>query len=327
MTDSTTPTPDRDLALELVRVTEAAALASARWVGRGKKESADGAAVDAMRALLDTVDMDGTVIIGEGEKDRAPMLYNGESVGSGLGPRVDVAVDPVEGTTLVALGQPNALAVVGVAAGGSMYSPGPAVYMDQIVAGPELAEAIDLDAAPADLVAAVADTRGCRPEEVTVMILDRERHVDRIERLRQAGARVLVIPHGTVAAGVAAARQGTGVDIMMGIGGTPEAVITACALRCMGGVIQGRLWPRDGNERQAILAAGLEPERVLEVEDLVATTDAFFAATGITDGALLEGVRYDGEGATTESVVMRGRSGTVRIVVAHHTRDKLARFG
>lgn len=318
--------PDRDLALEMVRVTEAAALAAGRWVGRGKKEAADGAAVDAMRLLLDTVDMQGTVVIGEGEKDRAPMLFNGEQVGSGLGPEVDVAVDPVEGTTLVALGQPNALAVMGVSAGGAMYSPGPAVYMDQIVAAPETGDAVELDASPEENVAAVAEARNCRPEEVTVMILDRERHVDRVVRLREAGARVLVIPHGTVAAGVAAARLGTGVDIMMGIGGTPEAVILACALRCTGGRFQGRLWPRDGSERKAIIDAGLEPDRLLGVDDLVGTDDVFFAATGITDGPLLAGVRYDGPGATTHSVVMRGTSGTVRFITAEHTRAKLAHF-
>lgn len=318
--------PDRDLALEMVRVTEAAALAAGRWVGRGAKEAADGAAVDAMRLLLETIDMRGTVVIGEGEKDRAPMLYNGESVGSGDGPEVDVAVDPVEGTTLVALGQPNALAVMGVAAGGSMYSPGPAVYMDQIVAPPEVGDAVQLDATPEENVAAVAAVRDCRPEEVTVMILDRERHADRVVRLREAGARVLVIPHGTVAAGVAAARKGTGVDMMMGIGGTPEAVILACALRCTGGRFQGRLWPRDGSERRAITEAGLEPDRLLGVDDLVRSEDVFFAATGITDGPLLDGVRYGSDGATTQSVVMRGTSGTVRFITATHTREKLARF-
>lgn len=324
--ETQSPPPDRDLALDLARVTEVAALASAHWVGRGEKESADGAAVDAMRKMLDTVAMRGTVVIGEGEKDNAPMLFNGETVGSGVGPEVDVAVDPVEGTTLVALGQPNAIAVVGVASGGSMFSPGSAVYMDQIVAGPALADVIELDAPPEENVRRAAEKRGVSPQEITVMILDRERHTDRIERLRSAGARVMVISHGTVEAGLAAARGDTTIDIMMGIGGTPEAVITACAVRCTGGMIQGRLWPRDGAERRAIAAEGHDPDALLKAGDLVASDDVFFAATGITGGPLLGGVRYDETGATTESVVMRSRSGTVRFIEAHHTRTKVDQY-
>jgi fructose-1,6-bisphosphatase II len=318
--------PDRNLALELVRVTEAAALAAGRWIGRGDKEAADRAAVDAMRLMLDTVAMDGVVVIGEGEKDRAPMLYNGERVGNGRPPPVDVAVDPLEGTRLTALGQPNAIAVVAVAERGTMFFPGAAVYMEKIAAGPEAAQAIDLTLPPAQNVRRVAEAKGVRPEEVSVVVLDRDRHRGLLAELREVGARVLLIPDGDVAPSIAAAEEGTGVDLLMGIGGTPEGVISAAALKCLGGAIQGRLWPRDEEERRRLVAAGLDPERVLTTDDLVSGQDVFVAATGVTDGALLRGVRYTDGGAVTHSIVMRSRSGTVRRIEARHSFEKLMRF-
>jgi fructose-1,6-bisphosphatase II len=318
--------PDRNLALELVRVTEAAALAAGRWIGRGDKESADQAAVDAMRLMLDTVSMDGVVVIGEGEKDHAPMLYNGEQVGNGHGPRVDVAVDPLEGTRLTALGMPNAIAVVAVAEQGTMFFPGAAVYMDKIAGGPEVTEAIDITAPPRENVQRVAKAKGIRPEEVSVVVLDRDRHSQLIAGLRETGAKVLLITDGDVAPAIAAAEQGTGVDLLMGIGGTPEGVISAAALKCLGGSMQGKLWPRNDEERQKLLDAGYDLDRVLTMDHLVAGQDVFVAATGVTTGALLRGVRYRRDGAATESIVMRSRSGTVRRIEARHSFEKLMKF-
>src|ERR671933_2634302 len=275
--------PDRNLALELVRVTEAAALGCARWIGRGDKESADQAAVDGMRAVLDTVSMDGVVVIGEGEKDKAPMLYNGEQVGNGEPPEVDVAVDPLEGTRLTSVGQPNAIAVIAVAERGTMFFPGAAVYMDKIAAGPEIADAIDIDVAPAENVEAVARAKGVKPTDITVVVLDRERNQALIDGLRGVGAKVNLITDGDVAPAIAAARQGSPVDLMMGIGGTPEGVIAAAACKCLGGAVQGRLWPRDDAERQKLVDAGYEPDAVLATDDLVGGENIFVAATGVTD--------------------------------------------
>ncbi|HEX4526971.1 MAG TPA: class II fructose-bisphosphatase [Gaiellaceae bacterium] len=321
-----TPRPDRNLALELVRVTEAAAMGAGRWVGRGDKLAADQAAVDAMRAMLDTVVMDGVVVIGEGEKDEAPMLYNGERVGQGEGPEVDVAVDPLEGTRLTALGQPNAIAVIAVAERGSMFFPGAAVYMEKIAAGADAVEAIDINATPTENVQAVAKAKGRRVTDIRVVVLERDRHEELIGELREAGARVNLIRDGDVAPAIAAARPETGVDLLYGIGGTPEGVISAAALKCVGGGIQGKLWPRTDEERQALLAAGLDPERVLTTDDLVASDDVFVAATGVTTGALLRGVRYVTDGAVTDSIVMRSRSGTVRRIEARHQLSKLRHF-
>jgi fructose-1,6-bisphosphatase II len=315
--------PDRNLALELVRMTEAAALAASGWVGRGQKESADAAAVDAMRLVLDTVRMNGVVVIGEGEKDEAPMLYNGEKVGDGSGPEVDVAVDPLEGTRLTALGMPNAIAVMAVAERGTMFFPGAAFYMDKIAVGQEAADVIDIDASPTDNVRAVAKAKGLDVSEVTVVVLERDRHENLIGELREAGARVNLIRDGDVAPSIAAALAFTGVDMLMGVGGTPEGVISAAALKCVGGGIQGKLWPRDDEERQQLVDAGLDPNRVLKTEDLVAGEDVFVAATGVTTGSLLRGVRYLPNGALTDSIVMRSRSGTSRRIEANHLLDKL----
>jgi fructose-1,6-bisphosphatase II len=318
--------PDRNLALELVRVTEAAALAAGRWIGRGDKEGADQAAVDGMRAMLDTVSMAGVVVIGEGEKDKAPMLYNGEEVGDGHGSEVDVAVDPLEGTRLTAKGQPNAIAVIAVAERGTMFFPGAAVYMDKIACGPEAIEHVDIDASPRENVERVAQAKGKKPGEVSVVVLERDRHEELIGELREVGAKVLLIPDGDVAPAIAAARPGTGVDMLMGVGGTPEGVIAAAALKCVGGGVQCKLWPRDDDERQQLADAGLDPERVLKTDDLVSSENVFVAATGVTTGALLRGVRYTPEGAVTDSIVMRSRSGTVRRIEASHAFDKLERF-
>jgi len=318
--------PDRNLALELVRVTEAGALAAGRWVGHGDKNSADGAAVDAMRLMLDTVSMDGVVVIGEGEKDEAPMLFNGEEVGNGQGPSVDVAVDPLEGTRLTALGMPNAISVVALAERGTMFFPGAAVYMDKIAGGPEMADAIDISAPPAENVRRAAKAKGVEPEEITVVVLDRDRHVDLIAALREVGAKVMLITDGDVAPALAAAMPGSGVDLLMGVGGTPEGVISAAALKCLGGSMQGRLWPRNDDERQTLVEAGYEIERVLSTDDLVAGVDVFVAATGVTTGTLLRGVRYTATGAVTDSIVMRSRSGTIRRVEATHAFEKLMRF-
>ncbi len=318
--------PDRNLALELVRVTEAAAMAAARWVGRGDKEAADQAAVDAMRLMLDTVAMDGVVVIGEGEKDEAPMLYNGEHIGSGEGSEVDVAVDPLEGTRLTALGMPNAIAVIAVAERGTMFFPGAAVYMEKIATGPEAAAAIDITASPAENVRRVAEAKGVAPGEVSVVVLDRDRHTELIRELREAGAKVRLITDGDVAPAMATSREGSGVDLLMGVGGTPEGVISAAAIKCLGGAIQGRLWPRNDEERQSLLDSGYDLERVLKTDDLVSGDDVFVAATGVTDGALLAGVLYTREGAVTESVVMRSRSGTIRRIRATHRFEKLSKY-
>jgi fructose-1,6-bisphosphatase II len=318
--------PDRNLALDLVRVTEAGAMGAGRWIGRGDKEAADQAAVDAMRAMLDTVQMDGVVVIGEGEKDEAPMLYNGERVGDGSGPEVDVAVDPLEGTRLTALGQPNAIAVIALAERGSMFFPGAAVYMEKIAVGPQGIDVVDLNASPTENVHAVARAKGITVRELSVTVLERDRHDDLIAELRAAGAKVNLIRDGDVAPAIAAAQPGTGVDILYGIGGTPEGVISAAALKCVGGGIQGRLWPRDDAERQRIVDDGIDPDRILSTDDLVAGHDVFVAATGVTTGSLLRGVRYLPNGAITDSIVMRSRSGTVRRIEATHALDKLQAF-
>ena len=316
--------PDRNIAMELVRVTEAGAMAAARWIGRGDKEEADRAAVDAMRFVLDSVSMRGVVVIGEGEKDEAPMLYNGEEVGNGEGPEVDVAVDPLEGTRLTALGQPNAIAVIAVAERGTMLFPGAALYMEKIAVGPEAIDAIDIERSPRENVVAVAEALGKTAREVDVVVLERERHEELIAELRDAGARVRLVRDGDVAPAIAAAQPGTGVDMLYGIGGTPEGVISAAALKCVGGGIQGRLWPRNDEERTRLLEEGLDPARVLHTDDLVSGEDVFVAATGVTTGSLLQGVRYTQGGATTDSIVMRSRSGTVRRVVAQQSLAKLS---
>jgi len=316
--------PDRNIALELVRVTEAAAMAAARWIGRGDKEDADQAAVDAMRFVLDSVAMRGVVVIGEGEKDEAPMLYNGEEVGNGQGPEVDVAVDPLEGTRLTALGQPNAIAVIAVAERGTMLFPGAALYMEKIAVGPDAIDAIDIERSPTENVGAVAEALGKTSREVDVVVLERDRHADLIAELREAGARVRLIRDGDVAPAIAAAQSGTGVDMLYGIGGTPEGVISAAALKCVGGGIQGRLWPRNDDERGKLIDAGLDPARVLRTDDLVSGEDVFVAATGVTTGSLLQGVQYTPGGAVTDSIVMRSRSGTVRRVVAQQSLAKLS---
>jgi fructose-1,6-bisphosphatase II len=316
--------PDRNLALELVRVTEAAALAAARWVGRGEKESADGAAVDAMRLLMDTVPMDGVVVIGEGEKDEAPMLFNGEEIGDGSPPHVDIAVDPLEGTTLCAKGMPSALTVVALSDRGTMFDPGPCVYMEKLVGGPEIADCLSLSEPVGEVVRRVAERRGVSTTEITTVILDRERHAEGVRQIREAGSRIRFISDGDVSAALLAVTPGTGVDLLWGIGGTPEGVLSAAAIKCLGGEILGRLWPRDDAERRAAEDAGYDVDRLLAVNDLVGGEDAFFAASGVTDGDLLQGVRYLGTGkATTESLVMRSRSGTVRKVLATHDQAKL----
>jgi fructose-1,6-bisphosphatase II len=318
----TNPLPDRNLALELVRVTEAGAMGAGRWIGRGDKNAADQGAVDAMRAMLDTVTMDGVVVIGEGEKDEAPMLYNGERVGEGLGPEVDVAVDPLEGTRLAAYGQPNAISVIAVAERGSMFFPD-TFYMQKIAVGANALHAIDIDASPTENVNAVAAAKGVKPTDIRVVVLERDRHEDLIGELRQAGARVNLIRDGDVAPAIAAARPGTGVDMLMGIGGTPEGVISAAALKAVGGGIQAKLWPRDDAESAKVVADGYDLDRVLTTDDLVASDDVFVAATGVTTGALLKGVRYVLDGVITDSIVMRSRSGTVRRIEARHNLGKL----
>ncbi|MGH3004623.1 MAG: class II fructose-bisphosphatase [Gaiellaceae bacterium] len=319
-------TPDRNLALELVRVTEAAALGCGRWVGRGDKNSADQAAVDAMRAMLDTVSMSGVVVIGEGEKDEAPMLFNGEEVGNGQPPEVDVAVDPLEGTRLTSVGQPNAISVIALGERGTMFFPGAAVYMDKLVGGPEVGAELDITASPAANVERAAKAKGVKPSEIAVVVLDRERNEPIIEGLREVGAKVNLITDGDVAPAIAAARPGTGVDLMMGIGGTPEGVIAAAAVKCLGGVVQGKLWPRTDEERRALVDGGYDLDRVLTTDDLVGGDNVFVAATGVTDGALLRGVRYTLGGAVTDSIVMRSRSGTVRRVEAQHAFEKLEKL-
>ncbi|MFI6500548.1 class II fructose-bisphosphatase [Nonomuraea typhae] len=318
--------PDRNLALELVRVTEAAAMAAARWVGRGDKNGADGAAVNAMRQLINTVSMNGVVVIGEGEKDHAPMLFNGEQVGDGSGPECDVAVDPIDGTRLTALGMPDAVSVIAVSERGSMYDPSAVFYMEKLVTGPEAAGVVDIDAPVAANIQAVARAKGSAPADVTVVILDRPRHERIVKEIRETGARIKFIPDGDVAGAIMAARAGTGIDLMLGIGGTPEGIVAACALKCLGGVIQGKLWPRDEDERRRALDAGHDLSQVLTTNDLVKSDDVFFAATGITQGELMQGVRFRGGVAVTHSLVMRGRSGTIRKVESEHQLWKLRAY-
>jgi fructose-1,6-bisphosphatase II len=315
--------PDRNLALELVRVTEAAAMAAGRWVGRGDKNGGDGAAVDAMRQLVSGVSMRGIVVIGEGEKDQAPMLYNGEEVGDGTGPECDVAVDPIDGTTLMAKGMPNALAVLAVAERGAMFDPSAVFYMEKLAVGPEAADVIDITAPVAENIQRVAKAKHCGVADVTVCILDRARHDDLAKQVREAGARIHFISDGDVAGAISAAREQTGVDIMYGIGGTPEGIISACALKCLGGGLQGRLWPRDDDERHKAIDAGHDLDRVLGIDDLVSGDDVFFVATGVTDGDLLRGVHYRPGGASTQSLVMRSRSGTIRLIDSIHRLTKL----
>lgn len=318
--------PDRNLALELVRVTEAAAMAAARWVGRGDKNGADGAAVNAMRQLIGSVSMNGTVVIGEGEKDDAPMLFNGERVGDGTGPDVDVAVDPIDGTTLNAKGMPNAIAVLAVAERGAMYDPSAVFYMEKLVVGPEGADVIDITAPIGTNLARLAKAKGEKVADLTVCILDRPRHDTLVADVRAAGARIKFITDGDVAGAIMAARAGTGVDLLAGIGGTPEGIIAACAMKCLGGTIQGRLTPRDAAERRRALDAGHDLSRVLTTDDLVTGDNVFFCATGITDGELMEGVRYTPAGPTTHSIVMRSKSGTIREVRSEHRLAKLSTY-
>jgi fructose-1,6-bisphosphatase II len=319
--------PDRNLALELVRVTESAALASARWIGLGDKEAADQAAVDAMRLLLDTVSMDGTVVIGEGEKDEAPMLYNGERIGDGSAPEVDIAVDPLEGTTLTAKGFPSALSVIALAERGTMFDPGPCVYMAKMAASDELAHLLDLDRPLGETLRLIAREKGTDVRDVMVVMLDRPRHEDAVREIREAGARIRFITDGDVSAALLAVTDRSPVDLLWGIGGTPEGVIAAAAVKCIGGQLVGRLWPRNDGERRAALEAGYDLDEQLDRDRLVAGHDVFFAATGVTDGDVLRGVHYDSGGASTESLVMRSRSGTVRRVQAEHDRAKLRELG
>ena len=330
MTASTESTramaPDRNLALELVRVTEAGALASGRWVGRGDKEGGDGAAVDAMRQLVSSVSMRGVVVIGEGEKDEAPMLYNGEQVGNGTGPELDFAVDPVDGTTLMAKGMPNAISVLAVAERGAMFDPSAVFYMKKIAVGPDFADVIDITAPVAENIARVAKIKKGSTSDVTVCILDRPRHAELIQQVRDTGARIRLISDGDVAGAIAAARPTSPIDILMGTGGTPEGIIAAAAMRCMGGAHQGMLAPTDDDERQKAIDAGHDLDRVLSTEDLVSGENVFFTATGVTDGDLLQGVRYSGGGAHTQSIVMRSKSGTVRMIDAYHQLNKLKEY-
>ncbi|MBO0890303.1 MAG: class II fructose-bisphosphatase [Acidothermales bacterium] len=312
--------------MELVRVTEAAAMAAGRWVGRGDKNGADGAAVNAMRQLIGTVSMDGVVVIGEGEKDKAPMLYNGEQVGDGTGPGCDVAVDPIDGTRLTAMAMSNALSVIAVSERGSMYDPSAVFYMDKLVVGPEAAEAVDIEAPVRYNISIVAKAKGVKPQDVTVVVLDRPRHEGLVKEIREAGARIKFITDGDVAGSIMVARPDTGVDLLLGVGGTPEGIISAAAIACLDGVILGKLWPRDEAERRKALDAGLDLDEVLTTETLVKSDDVFFAATGVTDGELLRGVRYQPGGATTHSLVMRSRSGTVRLIESRHRLTKLQAY-
>jgi fructose-1,6-bisphosphatase II len=317
---------DRNLALDLVRVTEAAAMAAGRWVGRGDKEGGDGAAVDAMRRLINSIPMRGTVVIGEGEKDNAPMLYNGEQVGDGTGAEVDVAVDPVDGTTLMSKGMPNALAVLAVAERGAMFDPSAVFYMEKLAVGPDAADVIDLAAGPEENLRRIARVKHSAISDVTVCILDRSRHIELVDQVRHAGARIRFLSDGDIAGAISAARELSDVDVLMGIGGTPEGIIAACALKCMGGAMQARLWPRDAAEREKALGAGHDLDQVLTTDDLVRGESNFFVATGVTTGDLLRGVRYRSGGAYTQSIVMRSKSGTIRVIDSYHRLEKLARY-
>jgi fructose-1,6-bisphosphatase II len=318
--------PDRNLAMDLMRATEAAALAGGRWMGRGDKNAADGAAVEAMRVVLSTVAMEGVVVIGEGEKDEAPMLFNGEQIGDGSAPSMDIAVDPIDGTTLTSLGRGGAIAVIAMSERGTMFDPGPCVYMDKIAAGPAAADVIDIEAPVKANLEAVAKALGEKVSDVTAVILDRPRHEAIIKECRDAGARIRLIPDGDVAGAISVAWRNSGNDILFGVGGTPEGVIVACALKALGGTIQGKLWPRNDEERKASLDAGYDLDKVLMLDDLVSGDDVFFAATGITDGELLRGVRYFGDGAATQSLVMRSKSGTIRMIDAQHRWTKLSKY-
>jgi fructose-1,6-bisphosphatase II len=317
---------DRNLALDLVRVTEAAAMAAGRWVGRGDKEGGDGAAVDAMRRLINSVPMRGVVVIGEGEKDNAPMLYNGEQVGDGTGAEVDVAVDPIDGTTLMSKGMPNAIAVLAVAERGAMFDPSAVFYMEKLAVGPDCADVVDISAPVGENLRRIAKAKKTSVSDVTVCILDRSRHEKLVDEVRQAGARILFISDGDVAGAISAARESSDVDVLMGIGGTPEGIVAACAMKCLGGEIQARLWPRDEAEREKALAAGHDLDRVLTTDDLVKGDNAFFVATGVTGGDLLRGVRYRSGGAYTQSIVMRSKSGTIRVIDSYHRLEKLAMY-
>ena len=317
---------DRNLALDLVRVTEAAAMAAGRWVGRGDKEGGDGAAVDAMRKLINSIQMRGVVVIGEGEKDNAPMLFNGEEVGDGTGPEVDVAVDPIDGTTLMSKGMPNALAVLAVAERGAMFDPSAVFYMEKLAVGPDCADVIDINAGVTENLRRIAKVKKSSVSDVTVCILDRPRHERLIEEVRQAGAMIRFISDGDIAGAIYAARDTSEVDVLMGIGGTPEGITAACALKCMGGAMQAKLWPRDDAEREKALAGGHDLDRVLHTDDLVSGDNAFFVATGVTSGDLLRGVHYRAGGAYTQSIVMRSKSGTIRIIDSYHRLEKLALY-
>jgi len=323
MTEQSDLFPDRNLAMELVRVTEAAALASGRWVGRGQKNEGDGAAVNAMRKMINSVEMDGVIVIGEGEKDEAPMLFNGEQVGTGRGAAVDIAVDPVDGTRLMAEGRPNAISVIAAADRGSMFNPQDAFYMNKIAVGPEAVGAIDITKSTAENIKSVAEAKGVRPADITVVVLDRPRHKQLVDDIRAAGAKVRFIMDGDVAGAIAAAQDTSSIDIAMGIGGTPEGVVTACALKCLGGEIQGMLAPQGDEEREKVLAAGHDLDRVLGINDLVTSDNCYFAATGVTNGDMLRGVTYRKSGATTRSLVMRSKSGTVRFIESQHQLTKL----
>jgi fructose-1,6-bisphosphatase II len=317
---------ERNLALELVRVTEAAALSAARWMGRGEKNASDQAAVDLMRQVLNTVQMSGIVVIGEGEKDEAPMLYVGEELGAASEPKVDIAVDPIDGTRLLANGMPNAVSVIALAERGTMFASPDIMYMDKIAVGPEGRGLIDIDAPPKDNLGRLAKATGREIGDLTVVVLDRPRHEQLIDAIREAGARIKLITDGDVAGAIMAARAGTGVDMMLGIGGAPEAVIAACALKCLDGEMQCKLWPRNDQERRIAAEKSIDTSRVLEISDLVSGENVFFAATGITDGELLRGVHYHANGATTESLVMRSRTGTIRLIQAQHKFEKLRMY-
>lgn len=326
MTEARVRTPqnlDRNLALDLVRVTEAAAMAAGRWVGRGDKEGGDGAAVDAMRRLINSVPMHGIVVIGEGEKDNAPMLFNGEEVGDGTGPAVDVAVDPVDGTTLMSKGMPNAIAVLAVAERGAMFDPSAVFYMDKLVVGPDCADVIDIEAGVRENLQRIARVKKTAVSDVTVCILDRPRHTRLVQEVRDAGARIRFISDGDIAGAISAARDTADTDVLMGIGGTPEGITAACALKCTGGAMQAKLWPRDDAEREKALAAGHDLDRVLHTNDLVTGDNCFFVATGVTSGDLLRGVRYRSGTAYTQSIVMRSKSGTIRVIDSYHKLEKL----
>ncbi len=320
--------PDRNLAMELVRVTEAAAMAAGRWVGRGDKNGADGVAVNAMRVMISSIGMNGTVVIGEGEKDNAPMLYNGEHVGDGSGPACDVAVDPIDGTTLTAKGMANAISVLAVAPRGTMYDPSAVFYMEKLVTGPDAADVVDIRLPVAENINLVAKAKGSTASDVTVVLLDRPRHDKLAEEIRATGARIKFITDGDVAGAITAARPATGIDLLLGVGGTPEGIIAACAMKCLGGTIQGRLWPTDDDERQRAIDAGhkLDEDHILTTDDLVTGDDCFFVATGITDGELMKGVRYRANTATTHSLVMRSRSGTIREIISEHKLSKLRAY-